>query len=102
MLIRMALLSPAVLLRVTAHLIRFKVHLQCWHRLSVSHAHIATRPFSVPQDYVKWRGPLFHRFLLALVDDSPGVRALAEFLLSDTLASKVRLHKQRPLYAIQN
>lgn len=40
------------------------------------------------QDYVKWRGPLFHRFLLALVDDSPSVRALAEYLLTDTLASK--------------
>ena len=41
------------------------------------------------QDYVKWRGPLFHRFLLALVDDSASVRALAEYLLTDTLASKV-------------
>ena len=40
------------------------------------------------QDYVKWRGPLFHRFLLALVDDSPSVCALAEYLLTDTLASK--------------
>lgn len=43
------------------------------------------------QDYVKWRGPLFHRFLVALVDDSPSVCALAEYLLSDTLASKVNL-----------
>ncbi len=43
----------------------------------------------VVQDYVKWRGPLFHRFLLALVDDSPSVCALAEYLLTDTLASKV-------------
>ena len=41
------------------------------------------------QDYVKWRGPLFHRFLLALVEDSASVRALAEYLLTDTLASKV-------------
>ena len=41
------------------------------------------------QDYVKWRGPLFHRFLLALVDESPSVCSLAEYLLSDTLASKV-------------
>ncbi|KAK9813253.1 hypothetical protein WJX72_011494 [[Myrmecia] bisecta] len=43
------------------------------------------------KDYVKWRGPLFHRFLLALVDDSPSVCALAEFLLGDTLASKAPL-----------
>lgn len=43
------------------------------------------------QDYVKWRGPLFHRFLLALVDDSPSVCALAEYLLTDTLASKAKL-----------
>ena len=45
--------------------------------------------FMFLQDYVKWRGPLFHRFLLALIDDSPKVAALAEFLLGDTLASKV-------------
>lgn len=43
----------------------------------------------LPQDFVKWRGPLFQRFLLALVDESPRVRALAEFLLGDTLATKV-------------
>ncbi len=41
------------------------------------------------QDYVKWRGPLFHRFLLALVDESSSVCSLAEYLLTDTLASKV-------------
>ena len=41
------------------------------------------------QDYVKWRGALFHRFLAALVDACPSVRGLAEFLLSDALASKV-------------
>lgn len=40
---------------------------------------------------MKWRGPLFHRFLLALVDDCPAVRTLAEFLLADTLASKAPL-----------
>ena len=42
------------------------------------------------QDYVKWRGPLFHRFTRALVDDSAAVRALAEYLLADTLATKAR------------
>ena len=41
------------------------------------------------QDYVKWRGPLFHRFLVALVDTCPTVGSLAEYLLSDTLATKV-------------
>lgn len=43
------------------------------------------------KDYVKWRGPLFHRFLLALVDDIPHVAGLAEYMLSDTLTTKVRL-----------
>ena len=43
------------------------------------------------KDYVKWRGTLFHRFLLALVDPSPGVRRLAEFLLADALAAKAPL-----------
>ncbi len=41
------------------------------------------------QDYVKWRGPLFHHFLQALVDEDAGVRGLAEHLLTDSLASKV-------------
>ena len=41
------------------------------------------------QDFVKWRGPLLHRFLLALVDDSPRIRTMADYLLSVTLAAKV-------------
>jgi hypothetical protein len=41
------------------------------------------------QDFVKWRGPLLHRFLAALVDDSPRIRSLADYLLSVTLAAKV-------------
>ncbi|GFR51612.1 hypothetical protein Agub_g14038 [Astrephomene gubernaculifera] len=40
------------------------------------------------RDFVKWRGALVHRFLLALVDESPGVRQLAQYLLSDSLAAK--------------
>lgn len=44
------------------------------------------------QDYVKWRGALFHHFLLALVDKDAGVRDLAEHLLTDSLASKVWPH----------
>ncbi|KXZ45555.1 hypothetical protein GPECTOR_53g141 [Gonium pectorale] len=40
------------------------------------------------RDFVKWRGALVHRFLLALVDESPGVRQLAQYLLSDSLATK--------------
>ncbi|GLI65850.1 hypothetical protein VaNZ11_009480, partial [Volvox africanus] len=43
------------------------------------------------RDYVKWRGVLVHRFLLALVDESPSVRQLAQYLLSDSLASKAPL-----------
>lgn len=41
------------------------------------------------QDFVKWRGPLLHRFLAALVDESPRIRSLADYLLSVTLAAKV-------------
>ena len=41
------------------------------------------------QDYVKWRGALFHHFLLALVDEDADVRGMAEYLLTDSLASKV-------------
>ena len=42
------------------------------------------------QDYVKWRGQLFHQFMRALVDDSHEVRALANYLLADALSTKVR------------
>jgi condensin-2 complex subunit D3 len=28
----------------------------------------------VQEDYVKWKGPLFYRFVVALVDESPAVR----------------------------
>jgi hypothetical protein len=48
------------------------------------------------RDYVKWRGSLFHRFCLALVDPAPVVKALAEHLLGDTLAAKVRVCRERP------
>ncbi len=43
------------------------------------------------KDYVKWRGALFHRFALALVDPSPAVRHLAEHLMGHTLVTKVRV-----------
>jgi hypothetical protein len=45
------------------------------------------------QDFVKWKGPLFHKFTLSLVDSSHAVRHLAEYLLADTLALKVSLHR---------
>ncbi len=44
------------------------------------------------QDYVKWRGQLFHQFMRALVDDSHEVRSLANYLLADPLSTKVCFH----------
>ena len=41
------------------------------------------------RDYLKWRGAVFHRFCLALVDESPAIRDLATHLLGSTLAAKV-------------
>lgn len=38
---------------------------------------------------MKWRGPVLHRFVVALVDDQPEVRALGRYLLEDALATKV-------------
>lgn len=32
------------------------------------------------EDYVKWKGPLFYRFVVALVDESPAVRQFGESL----------------------
>ena len=51
------------------------------------------------QDFVKWRGALFHKFTLALVDTSASVRQLAEYLLTNTLALKVHT-PTRPLTVI--
>ncbi|MEW5301609.1 MAG: hypothetical protein WDW36_004459 [Sanguina aurantia] len=43
------------------------------------------------KDYVKWRGGLFHRFCLSLVDTSPEVRSLGKHLLGSSLAAKAPL-----------
>ncbi|OAE23585.1 hypothetical protein AXG93_4316s1160 [Marchantia polymorpha subsp. ruderalis] len=43
------------------------------------------------RDYVKWRGMLFHRFLLMLVDDSPKISQLAKFVFSSILKLKAPL-----------
>ncbi|CAI0466838.1 unnamed protein product [Linum tenue] len=43
------------------------------------------------RDYVKWRGVLFQRFLLALVDDSEKIRQLADFLFGNILKVKAPL-----------
>ena len=40
------------------------------------------------QDYIKWRGLLFHRFLVASVDEDDDVARLAEMVLYGPLASK--------------
>jgi condensin-2 complex subunit D3 len=40
------------------------------------------------QDFLKWRGPIFHCFLLSLVDDSKTVQSLGSFLLSTSLSQK--------------
>ncbi|PIN01293.1 putative protein related to condensin complex subunit 1 [Handroanthus impetiginosus] len=42
-------------------------------------------------DYVKWRGVLFLRFLLCLVDDSDKIRQLADFLFGNILKAKAPL-----------
>ncbi|CAM6033215.1 unnamed protein product [Sphagnum compactum] len=43
------------------------------------------------RDYVKWRGVLFHQFLLAIVDDSPKICELANFLFKSILKTKAPL-----------
>uniref|UniRef100_A0A5K0WPE4 Uncharacterized protein n=1 Tax=Nymphaea colorata TaxID=210225 RepID=A0A5K0WPE4_9MAGN len=42
---------------------------------------------AMQRDHVKWRAALFHRFLLALVDESQKIRTLADFLFSSFLKS---------------
>ncbi|KAK1295211.1 hypothetical protein QJS10_CPA16g01530 [Acorus calamus] len=43
------------------------------------------------RDYVKWRGVLFLRFLLSLVDESEKIRHLAEYLFGNILRVKAPL-----------
>ncbi|CAI9765857.1 unnamed protein product [Fraxinus pennsylvanica] len=43
------------------------------------------------RDYVKWRGVLFLRFLLCLIDDSEKIRQLADFLFGNILKAKAPL-----------
>ncbi|KAH0704943.1 hypothetical protein KY290_009659 [Solanum tuberosum] len=43
------------------------------------------------RDYVKWRGVLFLRFLLSLVDESEMIRQLADFLFGNILKAKAPL-----------
>ncbi|KAF7834509.1 condensin-2 complex subunit D3 [Senna tora] len=43
------------------------------------------------RDYVKWRGVLFLRFLLSLVDESEKIRHLADFLFGNILKVKAPL-----------
>ena len=43
------------------------------------------------RDYLKWRGTLFTRFIVLIVDPSPELARLAECLLAETVASKAPL-----------
>ncbi|KAG0474115.1 hypothetical protein HPP92_015972 [Vanilla planifolia] len=43
------------------------------------------------RDYVKWRGVLFLRFLLSLVDESQKIRNLADYLFGNILKAKAPL-----------
>ena len=58
------------------------------------------------QDYLKWRGTLFKRFLVSLVDCSPVIARLARCLLTETVASKCPLlpynHFIEALFALNN
>ena len=58
------------------------------------------------RDYLKWRGPLFTRFLVLLVDPSPELARLSECLLSETVASKGPLlpynHFIEAVFALNN
>ncbi|KAK1256505.1 hypothetical protein QJS04_geneDACA014733 [Acorus gramineus] len=48
-------------------------------------------PLFVQRDYVKWRGVLFLRFLLSLVDESEKIRHLAKYLFGNILRVKAPL-----------
>jgi len=58
------------------------------------------------KEYVKWRGPIFNRFLMALVDESRGVRQLVEYLLSNSLAAKIPMlaynHFAESIFVLNN
>lgn len=58
------------------------------------------------KEYVKWRGPIFNRFLMALVDDSSSVRQLVDYLLSNSLSAKIPMmaynHFVESLFVLNN
>ena len=41
------------------------------------------------EDYVKWRGPLFFQYLIALADPDPTLRQMVESRLRSSLVAKV-------------
>lgn len=55
---------------------------------------------------MKWRGPVLHRFVVALVDDAPAVRQLGRYLLEDALATKAFVltynHVVEALFSLNN
>lgn len=55
---------------------------------------------------MKWRGPVLHRFVVALVDDEPAVRQLSCYLLEDALATKAFMltynHVVEALFSLNN
>lgn len=53
-----------------------------WHKYFLM---ILSPYYNVQMDYVKWRGVLFLRFLLSLVDESEEIRRLADFLFGNIL-----------------
>ncbi|KAI7736421.1 hypothetical protein M8C21_016094 [Ambrosia artemisiifolia] len=52
---------------------------------------IASLRNNIVRDYVKWRGVVFLRFLLSLVDESEKIRQLADFLFGNILKVKAPL-----------
>ena len=58
------------------------------------------------KEYVKWRGPIFNRFLMALVDDSSSVRQLVDYLLSNSLSAKIPMmaynHFAESIFVLNN
>ncbi|QDZ17596.1 subunit D3 of condensin-2 complex [Chloropicon primus] len=66
---------------------------QCFHDPSemVRRQTLIALASLLQQDFLKWRGPIFHCFLLSLVDDSKAVQSLGNFLLSTSLSHKASL-----------
>ncbi|KAG6474188.1 condensin-2 complex subunit D3-like [Zingiber officinale] len=96
-----AALRNNIMVAMTDFCVRYTALVDCYiHKITISlrdSCEVVRRQTFIllsqllQRDYVKWRGVLFLRFLLSLVDESAKIRHLADFLFGNILKAKAPL-----------